>query len=139
MQVTIETFSKKDTEYKVELGNLKDMVSNKIYPVELAHPNLESIKHVQDKFNRFMTVDLSRSIGMLKDLTVNDNKSITAEFVPNELYERLFKVESFIPISDMSVPKFGIRCLTKPGFSNSKPIIEVDRIITWDLVEDNGS
>lgn len=132
MQVMIETFSKKDTMYEIKLVNLKNMLCNKVYSVELTQPDLENIKHAQDKFNRFMTIDLSRSIGVLKNLIVNDNKSITAEFVPNELYKRLFEVESVIP-------KFGIRCITKPRSNNNKPIVEVNRIITWDLVEDNGS
>ncbi len=131
MQTLIETFSKKDTMYRVELGKLNELLKNKRLVVELSTPDLESIKFVEDKHRRFHSIDLHRAAGVLSDFKINEDKSINANFKPSSIYKEMFK--------ETDTPKFGIRCLVKPKFDGSKPIYEIVKLITWDLVDINGS
>lgn len=131
MKVIIETFSKKDAMYKIECGKLNDILKNKQLVSEIGVPDLEQYKTISDKQSRFHTIDITRSAGILTDFKINEDKSITANFKPSKLYKEVFK--------ETDIPKFGIRCLTKPKFDGSKPIHEIVKLVTWDLVNVDGN
>lgn len=127
MNVIIETFSKKDTMYRIKISKLSESLKNKQLVTEIGIPDIENIKSMEDKHKRFHTIDITRAAGVLSDFKVNDDNSITANFKPSELYKKMFE--------EKDIPTFDIRCLTKPMFDEAKSTREIIKVITWDLID----
>ncbi len=129
MQVTIETFSKKDTEYKVELGNLKEIVKDKTYYAEFNNPDLSVISDHKLKLDRLTTINMGNVAGRLEELNVENDGSITAHFNPSKLFESIY------PETETFQPQFGMRAISRANYDeDGKLTYDVEKIISWDLI-----
>ncbi len=130
MQVTIETFSKKDTEYKVELGNLKEIVKDKTFYSEFNNPDLSAISDHKLKLDRLTMINMENVAGRLEELNVENDGSITAHFNPSKLFESIY------PETETFQPQFGMRAISRANYDeDGKLTYDVEKIISWDLID----